>query len=437
MCKELMNTEPVFRKAIEQIDEHLQPLANWSIEDKFEADTDYSDPFLNHIAIFSVQIGLSELWKSLGVFPDEIIGQSVGEVAAAYVSGGLTLKDAVKVIYYRSKHLAEQRGGAMMVVGNYGIEKLEKLCDQYDRKVVVAVYSSPTACTLSGDRATMQKIKECLEKEAETESFKILLKELNVQCAYHSSHVENCLSAIKNDIGELSGRDETIPHISTVTGEEVPQNTFQSPDYWTDNVRKPVLFMQAVQAASHNDTTNVFLEIGPKQVLRAHISTFLDHKSNIALPSMGYQKECSLILDSLSVLYQMGHNVDWDKFYVARGYIVPIPKYVFNKTKMLYYSEPQQRYFKGMPSEDGAIGQHMFLRSSASENADYKMTIDKKSTPYVYDHFLHNTILVPGATYVEAAFDIGHRSSESSANELSVSVEFINPLTPSGDKQYQ
>ena len=438
MCKELMNTEPVFRRAIKRIDKHLQPLTNWSIGDKFEANTDYSDPFLNHIAIFSVQIGLSELWKSWGVLPDEVIGQSVGEVAAAYVSGGLNLKDAVKVIYYRSKHLAEQRGGAMMVVGNYDIEKLEKLCDQNENKVVIAVYSSPTACTLSGDRETMQKIKESLEKEAEIENFNILLKELNVQCAYHSSHVENCLLAIKNDIGELSGREETIPHISTVTGENVPQTTFQSPDYWTDNVRKPVLFMQSIQAASHTDTTNVFLEVGPKQVLRAHISSFLDHKSNIALPSMGYQKECSLMLDSLSVLYQMGQNIDWNNFYIAKGTIVPIPKYAFNKTKMLYFSEPQQRYFKGLPSEeDGAIGQHMFLRSSASENADYKMKIDKKSTPYVYDHFLHNTILVPGATYVEAAFDIGHRSSSSSAYELSVSVEFVNPLTPSGDKQYQ
>ena len=436
MCNELMRTEPVFKGSIEEIDKHLQNFTTFSVGKAFMTDTEYDDPFINHIAIFSVQAGLTELWKSWGVFPDMVVGQSVGEVAAAYTSGSLSLKSAVEVIYYRSKILAEQTGGAMMVVGNYDVEKLKELCKVYKQKVVVAVHSSPTACTLSGDKDVMKEIRTKLEKEAESDCFKILLKELPVKCAYHSGHVENCTAAIKNSLSMLSGQNFSIPHISTVTGELASQVTFKTRDYWADNVRKPVLFMQSIRAASRPETTNIFLEIGPKPVLRAHLSSFLDHKTNILLPSIGYQKECSVIYDSLVKLYEIGHNIEWDKFYTAEACLLPVPKYKFNKSKMLYFSEPQKRYFKGMPREE-SVGQHMFLRSGISETARYKLMIDRKTTPYVYDHFLHNTVLVPGATYVEAAFEIGHRSSVCTAFNIVVSVEFINPLTPTADNAYE
>ena len=436
MCKELMISEPVFRKAIEMIDEQLQPLTKWSIGEKFQNDTDYSDPFLNHIAIFTVQVGLFELWKSWGVIPDVTLGQSVGEVAAACTSGYLTLKDAVKVIYHRSKALAKQTGGAMMVVGNYDIDKIEDLCEKHERKVEVAVYSSPTSCTLSGDKEVIQKIKKDLEKEAENKQQSILLKELSVQCAYHSAQVDSCCSSLHNDIGTLAGQEKKTPHISTVTAELASETTFQTAGYWVDNVRKPVRFMQSIKKASEADKTNIFLEIGPKAVLRAHLPSILDHKTNIALTSMGYQKECAQVYESIATLYQMGYNIEWGMFHRNNGSIVPIPKYKFNKSKLLYTSERQQRYLKGMPIEEGG-NQHMFIRSSLSDNANYRMMIDQKSTPYVYDHFLHNTVLVPGATYVEAAFEMGQRNFPSTAYEVAVSVEFINPLTPSGDKSYE
>ena len=436
MCKEFMTSEPVFKEAIARIDEHLQQLTQWSIGEKFQNDTDYSDPFLNHIAIFSVQVGLFELWKSWGVCPDVILGQSVGEVAAAYASGFLILKDAVKVIYHRSKALAEQTGGAMMVVGNYDVDKIEELCEMHERKVTIAVYSSPTACTLSGDREAIQKIKTELEKEAESKKQTIILEELNVQCAYHSAHVEGCCSSLKKDIGSIMGQEKKTQHISTVTSELVSEPTFQTAEYWAENVRKPVLFMQSVKKASESNKTNIFLEIGPKAVLKAHLPTILDHKTNIAVASMGYQKECTQIFDSLSTLYQMGFNIDWESFHRNNGSVVPIPKYKFNKTKMLHMSERQQRYLKGMPAEEGS-NQHMFIRSSMSGKDNYRMMVDKKSTPYVYDHFLHNTVLVPGATYVEAAFEIGQRMSTSTSYDVAVSVEFMNPLTPSGDKAYE
>ena len=436
MCREFMMSQPAFRESIEMIDGHLQKLTQWSIAEKFQNDTDYSDPFLNHIAIFSVQVGLFEVWKSWGVHPDVIVGQSVGEVAAAYASGFLTLKDAVKVIYYRSRALASQTGGAMMVVGNYDTEKMEEVCDMHDRKVTIAVYSSPTSCTLSGDKEVMQLIKAELEEESANKKQKILLKELEVQCAYHSAQVEGCCSSLKSDIGTITGQDKKSQHISTVTSELASEPTFQTAEYWADNVRKPVLFMQSIKKAAEPNKTNVFLEIGPKAVLRAHLPSILDHQTNMTVSSMGYKKECSLIYDSISTLYQMGFNIDWDSFHRNNGSIVPIPRYKFNKSKMLYMSEKQQRYLKGMPTEEGS-NQHMFIRSSMSDTANYRMMIDKKSTPYVYDHFLHSTVLVPGATYVEAAFEIGQRISASTAYDVAVSVEFMNPLTPSGDKAYE
>ena len=433
MCNELMRTEPVFKETIIKIGSLLQTFGESNIlENAFLTDMDYDDPFLNHLAIFAAQVGLTQLWKSFGVFPDVVIGQSVGEVAAAYTSGGLTLKAAVDVIYYRSKILAQHTGGTMMVVGNYDVAKLEKLCKVYENRVVVAVYSSPTSCTLSGDKDIMKEIRKQLENEAEANCIKLLLKEISVKCAYHSKYVETCATEIKTSLKNLSGEDVSVSHISTVTGQQAPKEIFLTSDYWADNVTKPVLFMQAVTTASLSDTMNIFIELGPKPVLRAHLSTYLDHKTNIALPSMAYQNQCHALYGSLAYLYQIGHNVNWENFYTTTACLVPVPKYKFHKSKMLYLSEPQRRYLRGLPREESG-SQHMFLRSEASDSAEFKVQINKTSTPYVYDHFLHNTILVPGATYVEAAFEIGHRMAQSTTFDNQVSVEFINPLTPNSD----
>lgn len=434
MCREMMHSEPVFCATVQDIDQYLYPLAGWRMSDKFEDDTSYDDPFLNHIAIFCTQVALTSVWNNWGIVPNVIVGQSVGEVAAAYASGALSLEDAVSVIYYRSKILAECTGGKMMVAGRYSSEKLEALCESYDNKVTVAVYNSPTSCTLSGDADIMEKIKADLETLNEDEKEDIMIRPLSVQCAYHSHHVESCMDVIEQQLNHIRGGKRVIDHISTVTGELACGDDFQTGKYWAENIRRPVKFKDAILASASDSCFNVFVEIGPRQVLRAHLSSILDGKvKGICVPSMNAKKESESVYGSLNTMYELGVDINWQSVVSDNGNLTPIPRYVFNKTKFLYIPETAQQMLKGITRNSDS---HMYVRSSGSDDAEFKIQIDKDTTPFVFDHFFLNSLLVPGATYVEAALDVGQKKTDNSAYDLAVSTEFINLFTPAADKQY-
>ena len=68
-------------------------------------------------ALWAVMVSLAELWRSVGVAPDAVIGHSQGEIAAAYVAGALSLDDAAKVVALRSRLLVQLSGVGGMAGG--------------------------------------------------------------------------------------------------------------------------------------------------------------------------------------------------------------------------------------------------------------------------------------------------------------------------------
>lgn len=76
----------------------------------------------------SSQVALAATWRDLGVEPQRIVGQSVGEVAAAHVAGCLGMEDAVKVVYHRSHLLSQVTGGKMTIVRQVKVEQVS--CEQ-------------------------------------------------------------------------------------------------------------------------------------------------------------------------------------------------------------------------------------------------------------------------------------------------------------------
>ncbi len=121
MGRELLSEEPVFRRAIEEVSDLFAPLAGWSLLEELTADEQRSQlrgTRFGQPAIFALQVALAALWRSWGVEPAAVLGHSAGEMAAAYIAGALSLEDAVRVTFHRSRlqhRLAGQ--GAMLAVG--------------------------------------------------------------------------------------------------------------------------------------------------------------------------------------------------------------------------------------------------------------------------------------------------------------------------------
>src|SRR5262249_30009836 len=121
MGRELYLSEPVFRDAIDAIDDCLERQAGWSLRAEWRTDQQCSrmgEVLIAQIANFSLQVGLTALWRSWGVTPGAIVGHSAGEIAAAYAAGALSLEQAVAVIHTRARLQQRQAGaGGMLATG--------------------------------------------------------------------------------------------------------------------------------------------------------------------------------------------------------------------------------------------------------------------------------------------------------------------------------
>ncbi|KAL4230199.1 hypothetical protein ACF0H5_010584 [Mactra antiquata] len=425
MCRHMMEKVEVFKSTIEIIDELLAPLTGWSISELFSKDTKYVDPLVNHIAIFCSQIALFKTWEYYGVRPDVIIGQSVGEVAAAYASGALSLNEAIEVIYKRSAALAKFTGGGMLVIGNIPIEILEKACRPYEDELNIAVYNSPVSCTVSGSGHALDGLKQDLEA-MKGEYPDLFVKPLVSQCAYHSRFIDKCLNEFSDSFSNVTPKPCTITHYSTVTGGIATDGDFQTVEYWVKNIRNPVKLMTAVQKSTVNDKVNVILEIGPRPILGAHLKNIIPVKTSMSISSMNKDDTISCFYRSVEKLYSTGVDVSLRKFAVF-GNIVQIPRYVFNKTKLLHIPSKRALSLRGI--EHSGNG-HMFVRQIQGETLKYHLAVDQETTPFVYEHFIFGRHLVPGSFYVEAAFEIGSLSSTWNFSEMCVHVEFLKSVTP-------
>ena len=404
MCKELMSNE-VFENQIREIDGILETYTGWRIGAKFESEEDVSaDPLTSHIAIFACQLGIASLWKHYGLVPDAVTGQSVGEVAAAFVCGRLDLKNAVKVIYHRSYFLSKVTGGAMMVVKGYPTSRVVQVCDKLNGSASIAVFSSWEACTVSGTTDALESLKSKIKSDSEGQRCTFI--DLNVQCAYHSKFVEIAKEQLINKLKDLEVAQQSIPLISTVTGTEA-DNSFATGHYWGRNVREPVKFQNAILNVASKDDQTVFIEVGPSPVLSSHMSTlFGNSKQTKAVASVKRARGLDVMYEAIATLFMEGEDFRWRNIVPHSKQLTPIPKYKFQKERRMLKSKTLEMKSQGL-SERGLS--HLYVERLPDKNGKYIFSaqINVDATPFMYEHVIRDNIIVPGAYYADIGFKIG------------------------------
>lgn len=400
MCKYFITHDKIFKKIITEIDQHLSSLTDISVYSIFHNEEDLSDPLKNHLAIFACQIGLTEMWKHVGIFPDCIVGQSVGEVAAAYASKTLSLKDAVNVIYWRSQNLAEESSGRMIVVQNCDVDIVEENCKTLRKgKANIAVYHSPFSCAVSGDDTAIEEL------IAKFDDKPVKIIPLNVKCAYHCHLTTKASLKLKETLKGISRKNTCTPVISTVTG-KLADETFGSSSYWAANVSEPVLFQNAIKETKRRNANVIFLEIGPNPVLKAHLSNIFPDTVEEALPSMKNRSEIVTFQKSFIELFCKGVSVIWDTVVPIRVNKLSFPQYQFSKRKHLKISERMKKYFS--EHYETTITSTMLLSKAPGNAEQFGMVISKENTPFVYEHIVEDIVVVPAALYGEIALEIGN-----------------------------
>ena len=423
-----------FVSAVQEIDHYLVGLAGWSIEEKLRSKDEMKDPMTAHIAIFTCQVGIFTFWTDIGLQPQAIVGQSVGEVAAAYAAGCLSLEDAVKVIYTRSKVLANATGGSMCVVRNVDTEVVAQVCSEASNgRVNIAVHSSPVACTISGDGSAVEEVKETLGARFTSPVEKPILHPLEVQCAYHSHQVDNAAEEFLATVDEITHMRAKLPIFSSVTGLLADEN-FASKEYWGENIKNPVMFSQVLQLASEPTAFNIIVEVGPKPVLRAHLPDIFPATQSKSCPSMLGNKGLDILYQTLIHVFCLGVDLEWRSLVTKELIPTSIPKYQFERQKL--FTESDIRVLRKQGLMGDANKTHLMITRKPDFENFFKIEISPTSTFFVYNHIIDGAVVLPGATYTEIAYELGTYLLEVPAESLVVSYHINKAVAIQPGKSY-
>jgi acyl transferase domain-containing protein/acyl carrier protein len=331
MGRELLRDEAVFRRKLERIDEIFRGLAGWSLLKEMGAEQAASridDTGVAQPAMFAMQVGIAALWRELGVEPDLVLGHSMGEVAAAHVSGALSLEDAVKVIYHRGRILDQATGKGKMAAVGLARAEVDRLLEPYVGRVAVAAQNGPKSIVIAGESRGMDEI--FVQLQARNAFF----RELRVKFASHCPQMEAFQAELEAAVQGITAQPPAIPIVSTVRGDLAQPGDF-TPAYWATNLRATVRFAQGMDTLIEHGA-DTFLEIDPHPILENSIAQCIEARQHpaLVLGSLHHEKDDAVALfETLAKLHVNGAALPLERIYPQRRNAATLPHYPWQRRR--------------------------------------------------------------------------------------------------------
>ncbi|MDQ3721627.1 MAG: SDR family NAD(P)-dependent oxidoreductase [Actinomycetota bacterium] len=421
MGRDLLHAGGIFARTARTIDAYFTEMSGWSIIDELLRDEDESKLTRTEVAQpanFLLQVSLVAELEALSVRPSAVVGHSVGEVAAAYVSGALSMRDAVAVSYHRSRLQATTAGtGGMMAVG-IGEAALEEWLSGYER-VSVAAINGPSSVTLAGHTGALETLRGRLVDEG------IFARMLRVEVPYHSPLMDPILAELEQVLGDLQPAAPTLALYSTVTGRRVADASWDA-GYWRDNVREPVSFA-ATMTGLIDEGHRVFVEVGPHPVLGGNIRELLirvgEPGACISTLERKEDDERSL-LRAIGDLYVAGCVEAGEVPGAGAGPAthVDLPAYPWQRTRLWTEEDEAVRLRLGTSGTRPLLGERTDARA-----AEWEVELSVNRLPWLHDHVIDGHVVLPGAAYLDAALSAA--AERGGRENLALeSVRFAAPL---------
>lgn len=421
MGRNLYERYPAFRAALDECD---AVFARWRTAGQ-EIGAREDDTTIAQPAIFSIEVALAALWKSWGVVPDVVVGHSLGEAAAAYVAGALTLEEAAQVVYERSRLMKRVAGrGKTAVVGLPLEEAREKIRGCEDR-LAVAGTNSPTTSVLSGDPESIAELLRSLAEKG------IFCRELQgVEIAFHSPQMDALVPELVGALSGLKARATAIPILSTVTASYIDGQSLDA-GYWGRNLREPFLFTNATERLLEGDYTTI-LEVSPHPVLGSAISQTArraKRKATVLASLRRNENGRDQMLESVARLYALGQNIAWKQVYPGRYDRVALPHYPWQRQR---YWFDQIETGSPQPRKQQEMREHPLLGKRVDAAGEdglslWQMELDPEDPAYLADHLVHGAIVLPGAASAEMMLEAAAQLFPGSRPSI-VDVTFESPL---------
>jgi len=351
MGREFYETQPAFRRALDECAELLEPHLEHPLLDAIFPSDEATARLLDETActqpaLFAVEYALARMWMSWGVEPSAVMGHSVGEYVAACLAGIFGLEDGLKLIAARGRLMQSLPEGGAMAAFFCDEARVRPLLEPFPGRLALAAVNGPEATVASGERGAVEAVVEVLEAEG------VQVHRLSVSHAFHSPLVEPILGDLETVAREVEYRKPSIPFVSNVTGDFAWEEPADAA-YWVRHARLPVLFGAGMEAL-FREGREIFVEAGPKPVLLGMGRRCVPEDRGVWLPTMRPGLEWPQTLSSLGRLYACGITPDWKAFHQGReGRRILLPTYPFQRKR--YWIPLREEGPAELPSPDPSI----------------------------------------------------------------------------------
>ncbi|KAI9367806.1 hypothetical protein BJX61DRAFT_268487 [Aspergillus egyptiacus] len=425
MGRDLLKSYPSFVRSLENARKQLARLGcPWDLLSELcrpKVDSRVNEPAFSQPLCTAIQLALVDLLNEFGVSPAAVLGHSSGEIAAAYAAGAISFKDAITIAYYRGKLASElvagnQSPGAMIAVGappdvaEGHINKIGTDCG----RMRVACFNSPSSVTVSGDVSAIDRLKEVLDAEG------VFNRKLMTHgAAYHSHQMKLMEDKYTTVLKNIKARSTTssVRMFSSVTSQEVDENTVLDGSYWVRNLVSPVLFSQALRAMCEQDYNgqpiDTVVEVGPHSQLEGPVNQILKtisgphgQASYTNTLKRGSDAETALLRCLGFLVIKNGSvrlqdlNKDSKESHIQP--LVDLPPYSFDHDRVFWHESRLSKDYRNR-----AFLTHELLGNLSSDvnrmEPRWRRFLSLKQSPWLRKHIVQGLITFPAAGYITMA----------------------------------
>ncbi|MEV7689810.1 SDR family NAD(P)-dependent oxidoreductase [Streptomyces bungoensis] len=426
MGLELLSGSEAFRTELERIDEAVERHAGWSVLNVLRAPEEFSPlertEYLQPV-LFAVNTSLASAWRALGVTPDAVVGHSLGEIAAAYSAGALTLDDAVTAVTARATAVAPLVGRGGMLSVELPPADVTELLQPYEGRLFVAAVNSPGATAVSGETEALTALRETLAERGVT------ARVLSTPFASHTPLMEPLRARLLDRFSGIRGTRTDVPLYSSVRAEPVAGDGLDAA-YWFANLRQPVRFADTVRRML-DDGFRYFVELSPHPSLLPAVEAVAADAGvdAVGVGSLRRGRDGhDVLLGRLGELYGAGYTPDWTALF-PRGRRTALPTYAFARERHWLAPAPA-----GPGGGSPLLGTH--VQASDEPGRDLFQTeidLDDSRFAYLTDHRVTGEVWLPGAAFLDLALEAAATVADGAEAHLA-DVRFVQPLRLDADR---
>ncbi|MFJ8234055.1 beta-ketoacyl synthase N-terminal-like domain-containing protein, partial [Streptomyces sp. NPDC094448] len=407
MGVELMGWSEVFARRMGECGAALAPYVDWSWEEALG-----SPELLGRVEVvqplsWAVAVSVAALWGAYGVVADGVVGHSQGEIAAACVAGALSLEDGARVVALRSRVIGGRLAGrgvmASVALPAGEVELVEG--------VWIAARNGPSSTVIAGNPEAVESVL------AGYEAVGVRVRRIAVDYASHTPHVEAVEDELAEVLEGVTTRTPKIPWWSTVDSGWVEEPVEDG--YWYRNLRQPV----AMDSAIAEFDGSLFIECSAHPVLLPAI----DQERTVASLRTG-EGGGDRFTTALAEAWVQGATVDWTTLVPPTGErLLDLPTYPFDHKR--YWLLPKA-------AGGGGIGHGLLTTAVALPGSNGVLAtgrLSRATHPWLADHTVQDTVLLPGTAFVELVIRAGDEAGCDLVEELVIETPLVLPVTGAVD----